>query len=133
MKIRLDGESSIDVEAARGDLAELVAGWGHTLTVEPSAKPVPSGSQGRDERVIDPVSLAALIVSLPSATLAVADLVDRIRKRRRAEELIDRARRLAAQRVSVVVLAQGAPVVISGLGPDELLDLLAEDGAAGGA
>ncbi|GAA2568731.1 hypothetical protein [Pseudonocardia hydrocarbonoxydans] len=132
MKICIDGASSADVEAARGELAELVAGWGHTLTTEPPAEPVPTGLPGRDERVIDPVSLTALIVSLPSATLAVADLVDRIRKRRRAEELIDRARRLAAQRVSVVVLAQGAPVVISGLGPDQLLELLAEGDAAGG-
>ena len=41
------------------------------------------------------------MLSIPSAALAVADLADRIRKRRRATELIDHAQQLAAQQVTV--------------------------------
>jgi hypothetical protein len=35
-----------------------------------------------DRRVVDPIALASLIVSVPAAVLAVADIVDRIQKRR---------------------------------------------------
>jgi hypothetical protein len=41
-------------------------------------------------------SQASLVLSIPSAALAVTDLADRIRKRRRATELIDHAQQVAA-------------------------------------
>jgi hypothetical protein len=37
-----------------------------------------------DRKVIDPISLAALILSIPSAVLAVMDIADRLTKHRKA-------------------------------------------------
>jgi len=71
--------------------------------------------------------VTALALSVPSAALAVLDLADRIHKRRRAKELIDQARQLAAQQVTVCLLSRDRSVELAGLAPDALLDLLAED------
>ena len=48
-----------------------------------------------DRKIVDPISLAALILSIPSAVLAVIDIADRLTKRRshRTLDLLDRARR----------------------------------------
>ncbi len=125
MILQLDGGSTDAIEAAKRELAALATSWGHELSDDPAALRERARSEDREERVIDPVSLTALIVSLPSVTLAVLDLADRIRKRRRAKELIDHARRLATRRISVYVMSQRMPVEVSGLDPDTLLDLLA--------
>jgi hypothetical protein len=79
-----------------------------------------------DGKAIDPVSLATLVVSLPSAALAALDLADRIGKRRRAGELIDHARRQATQQVNICLIAQGRPVS----SPDQLLDQIAGEDPA---
>jgi hypothetical protein len=76
------------------------------------------------------VALASLVVSLPSAALAVADLADRIRKRRRAKELIDHAQHLATQQVTVHLVSGSRTVELRTLDPDQLLDLQANDGPA---
>ena len=75
-------------------------------------------------KVIDPISLAALVLSVPSAILAVVDLADRIKKRRRAQQLIDEAKRLRSEKsVTVFVLDAGNPKPLDGLSPDDLLDI----------
>ena len=117
MIIQMEGPGA---DAAREDLAALATTWGHTLTDEP----VPPRTQPGGERGVDPVALTALIVSLPSAALAVYDLADRIRKRRRAADLIDHAKQQAARRVTLYVITRQAPVELSTLDPDRLLDLL---------
>ena len=126
MILQLDGGSSDDIKTAKRELATLAASWGYELNNDTAAVPEPTGRGDREERIIDPVSLTALIVSLPSAALAVLDLADRIHKRHRAEELIGHAQQLAARHVCVYVMAQRAPVEISALDPDQLLDLLAD-------
>ena len=75
------------------------------------------------------MAVASLVLSIPSAALAVTDLADRIRKRRRATNLIDQARQLAAQQVTVYVMSPGHTVELSTLTPDQLLDL-ADQGPA---
>jgi hypothetical protein len=81
-----------------------------------------------ERRVIDPISLATLIVSIPSAALAVADLVDRIRKRRKASTMIETAQRLRAERQveTYLLTADQAPRAVADLDADRLLDLVAE-------
>ena len=76
------------------------------------------------------MSLATLVLSIPSAALAVLDLADRIRKRRRANELIDHAQQLAAQQVTVYLITPGRTVELRTLTPDQLLDLADEDPAS---
>jgi hypothetical protein len=75
-------------------------------------------------KLIDPISITALIVSLPSAALAVADLADRIRKRRRAQVLIDCANSLRnTHRTRVYVLTPTEVAPLDGMSSDRLLEI----------
>ena len=126
MIIQLQSSATKDIDAARQSLAAVARSWGHELTEAPTNKGEATERAGHDEKVIDPLSLAALVLSLPSAALAVIDLADRIRKRRRAQELIDHARQLATQHVTTYLVTQHRPIEIADLNPDQLLDLLAD-------
>ena len=80
-----------------------------------------------ERRVVDPISLASLIVSVPAAVLATMDLVDRMRKRNKARAMIDEAKRLK-QELSVdtyVVLLDGSQRDIATFGEDDLLAVAA--------
>lgn len=125
MIIKLHGGTAENVEAAKYKLTTLADSWGHKLTEASTSTPESCGPARHHDKIIDAVSLTALAVSLPSAALAVVDLADRIRKRRRAQELIDHARQLAAQNTAVFLMVQQCPVEITALDPDQLLDLLA--------
>ena len=128
MIVELRGTTAADVEAARRDLVALTRGWGHEAEVSAEATRVEA--ERPDDRGVDPVAVASLVVSIPSAALAVHDLVDRMRKRRRAKELVDRAGELRAQQVAVWVVRPGRPPTeLATLDPDEVLELV--DGPAG--
>jgi hypothetical protein len=130
MIIQLEGATAGDAEAARRSLQELARSWGQDLT-KATARTAPATRTGPDEgKAIDPVSLATLVVSLPSAALAALDLADRIRKRRRAEELIDHARHQATQQVNIYLISQGCPVELSTLTSDQLLDQITDEDPA---
>lgn len=60
----------------------------------------------------------------------MADLADRIRKRRRAADLIDHARQFAARQVTIYLISPGCTTDLSTLTPDQLLDLADEDSAS---
>jgi hypothetical protein len=81
-----------------------------------------------DRKVIDPISLAALILSIPSAVLAVMDIADRLNKRRKAQAVIDAAKQAKAeQKVDIYLLtADQTPETVADLTPDRLLDLVAK-------
>jgi hypothetical protein len=70
------------------------------------------------------------VLAIPATALAVKDLADRMRKRRRAKELIDRAQELGERRVSVVVVERTRTIEIRGLDPDQLLELFGGDDQA---
>jgi len=76
-----------------------------------------------DGKAIDAVALTGLILSIPPAALAVLDLPDRIRKRRRAQELIDHAQQLATLQITIYLQLPTRTVELSALTPDQLLDL----------
>ena len=63
------------------------------------------------------MSLAALVLSIPPAVLSVADLGDRIRKRRRAREIIDQAQRLKARQVTVYLIFPARTIQLHSLTP----------------
>jgi len=127
MIIQLDGGTADDVETARCHLEALARSWGLEMIEVPANTSEAAATARHDDKVIDPVSLAALMVSIPSAALAVLDLADRIHKRRRAKELINHAQQLAAQHVTVSLLSPRHRVELTTLTPDQLLDLLADD------
>lgn len=125
MIISVEGGSADTVAAARETLQTLARQWGRDLTDEPP--PDTTGTAGGDGKAIDPVALAALLVSLPSAALAVADLADRITKRRRARQLIDQARQLSTQHVTVYLITPSRRLELDALDPGQLLELTAND------
>ncbi|HEU5159995.1 MAG TPA: hypothetical protein VFU43_23565 [Streptosporangiaceae bacterium] len=132
MIVQLESASAENVEAAKRSLEAIARGWGYEIAVaEPEATTIAGTRQHGRGKAIDPVALAALAVSIPSAALAVLDLADRIRSRRRAKELIDHAQQLAAQQVTVCLMSQNGTVELRNLAPDQLLDLLAGDDPAG--
>jgi hypothetical protein len=125
MIIQLEGAPA-DTAAAQRDLQDLTRDWGHDITVASAEK---TAETRRDDpgKNIDPVSLAALILSIPSTVLAVSDLADRIRKRRRATELIEHAQQLADQQVTLTLVTKTRTVELRTLTPDKLLDLIADE------
>lgn len=127
MIIQLESATVENVEAATRNLEALAHSWGHEMIEAPANTPEAAAAARQDDKVIDPLSLAALAVSIPSAALAVLDLADRIHKRRRAQELIDHGQQLATQRVTVCLISHSRPVELTTLVPDQLLDLLADE------
>jgi len=125
MIIQLEGPATGNTQAAQRSLEALARRWGYEITQAPAGALPPATSHDENSKVIDPVSVAAAVLSIPSAALAVLDLADRIHKRRRASELIDHAQQLAAQHVTVRLITQGHTAELSTLAPDQLLDLLA--------
>jgi hypothetical protein len=113
-----------DVEAAEKSVAALTASWGYQPEPAPTAEP----ANDRDTKGVDPLALTSLIVSIPSTMLAVADIADRIHKRRRAGELIERAQQLRAQQQAAARLVrEDRSVDLATLTPDQLLDLIADE------
>lgn len=129
MIIRLDSATAEDTGAARRSLEALARSWGQEITGTPDQAAAGAGDRD-DGKAIDPVAVASLVLSIPSAALAVADLADRIRKRRRAADLIDQARQLAARQVTIYLISPGRTTDMSTLGPDQLLDLAGQDPAS---
>ena len=128
MLIQVESASAGNAGVARRSLEDLARSWGHEITQAPAGSAPAAGTGRRDEgKAVDPVALASLVLSLPSAALAVADLADRIGKRRRAEELIEHARHLASQQVNIYVIAQGQPVELGALTADQLIDQFADE------
>lgn len=127
MIIQLESATAENTEAARRNLEALAHSWGHEMIKAPANTPEAATAARNDDKVIDPVSVAALVVSIPSAALAALDLADRIHKRRRVKELIDHAQQLAAQQVTVCLMSHSRPIELTTLAPDQLLDLLTDE------
>jgi hypothetical protein len=130
MLIQLQGVTAENVGATKHSIQALAQSWGYEISHPPAEVVAAAGTiYSRDDKVIDPVSLTALVLSIPPAALAAFDLADRIQKRRRAKELIDSAQRLASQQVTIYLISPGRIVELSTLSPDQLLDLANEDSA----
>lgn len=127
MIIKIESPGTAGLDEARQDLQALTSTWGQEITAAP---PGTAAAGPGDGKAVDPVALASLAVSLPSAALAVADLADRIRKRRRAAELIDHAKQMATRQVTITLIAPGSIINLATLTPDQLLDLQADDPAS---
>jgi len=122
MIIQIESPDSASLEQARRGLAQLAGSWGQEISDAPA-----TATEARSDKAVDPVALASLIVSLPSAALTVGDLADRIRKRRRASELIEHARQQAACQVTITVIAPGRIIPLAVLSPDEVIDMQADN------
>ncbi|WP_405628284.1 hypothetical protein OG933_20500 [Streptomyces sp. NBC_00016] len=115
-----------DVQTAGKSFAALTSSWGYPPEPAPTAEP----ATGPETKGVDPVAVASLLVSIPSAMLAVADIADRIHKRRRAGELIERAQQLRAQQAAARLVCDDRTVDLATLTPDQLLELVADEPSA---
>ncbi len=106
-------------------VAALVSALGPE-DVEARCQPVTDAADA-DRKVVDPISLATLILSIPTAALAVIDIVDRLKKRPKAQAVIDAAKQAKAeQQVDIYLLTlDQTPQPVADLTPDRLLDLVA--------
>ena len=72
MIIQLEGPAAGNVEAARRSLEALAHGWGYEIAQSPAGALPAATSHDENSKAIDPVSVAAAVLSIPSAALAVA-------------------------------------------------------------
>jgi hypothetical protein len=94
MIIQLDSATAENIAEAKSSLQALARSWGHEISQPPpTTTPVAGTTHGDDAKAIDPISLTALVLSIPSTALAVSDLADRIRKRHRAREVMGKPSR----------------------------------------
>jgi hypothetical protein len=110
-----------DPDSATEALEAVVHRWDEEFTV---ARLEPKELPAEERKVIDPVSLAALFLSIPSAALAAMNVADRMRKRHRAKQLIEKAEEVRASgdaRVYVLTAVGTRP--LETMDPDELLEL----------
>jgi hypothetical protein len=127
MIIQIEGATAEDVAAARRSLETVAHGWGHEIAEVPAGSTAAAAEPPHHDhdKAIDPVALTSLVLSIPSAALAVQDLADRIRKRRRAKELVDHAQHLVSQQITVYLVTGSHTAGLHTLTPDQLLDLQA--------
>jgi hypothetical protein len=118
LELILRGEGAA---SAAHDLQQALSTDGETVTLAARA---PEALPEAARKAIDPISLAALIVAIPAAVLSAWDLGDRIKKRKRAETLLQEAKRLRVEkRVETYVVTLEGPKALDTLDPDRLLEL----------
>lgn len=125
MIIQLDSSATGNLETARRNLETLTGSWGHPITQTTAATETSCPSS--ESKGIDPIAVATLVLSIPSAALSVLDLANRVGKRRRAQELIDHAQHLTTQNVTITLIMDNRTAELSALTPDQLLDLAASE------
>ncbi len=122
VRIHIDGQ---EAEACAGEIAEFL---NQNLAARVAAT-APEAAEATDRKATDPVAVAALILSIPSALLAARDLAERIELRKKITKLIDLARRLRRERQAVAWLETPSGLRdLDAMSPDEVLELAASAG-----
>lgn len=120
VRLIVTGSEPDDVDAAVSQLTAVTSEWGEGVSVASADQDDLSDAE---RKLVDPVSLAALIISIPSALLAVHDLADRIAKRRRAKDLASNAPTQNTTTRAYLVIG-GHLLALDSMDPDQLLDLV---------
>jgi hypothetical protein len=120
VRLIVTGSEPDEVDAAVSQLTAVTSEWGEGVSVASAGQDDLSDAE---RKVVDPVSLAALIISIPSALLAVHDLADRIAKRRRAADLASNAPTQDTTARAYLVI-DGHLLALDSADPDQLLDLV---------
>lgn len=125
MIIRVEGDVASSLAPAKVGLQEMADSWGYQLREIPAQTPETGALVRENEKTADPVALVSMILAIPSTALAVADLADRIHKRRRAKDLIDKAKHIIidGRTITIQLVTQNGPCDLSTLDPDQLLEL----------
>ena len=122
MIIRVQSRTPDTLAEARQTFAALADSWDHPLHDITDTAADDNDHHTSTGKAPDPVAIAALIVSLPSAALAVTDLADRITKRRRARKLIDTAKTLTTNDTTIHLITHTGTMDLATADPDTLLE-----------
>ena len=116
--------SGPDPNQAADEVEEILRSLDPELRIE---RRTHEKSGDRDEKGIDPVAVAAVVLALPAAFIAALDLRDRIAKRKRASKLIDESKRLArTSGIRISIVSKSTTIQIDGTDADKLLELFDE-------
>ncbi|MBB4268274.1 hypothetical protein [Roseospira visakhapatnamensis] len=115
---RVDGAESETVAPMVADALKRAFGEA------PAVQPVTSPPDGPHRDLGTAIAIATLVLTLPSAALAVADLVERRKRKDQADQLLETLRALSKDRsVSIRLDIADRTVSVSDLTADTLLDL----------
>jgi hypothetical protein len=119
LRIVIDGD---DAEHVADELSAILAEGEPSGTI---ARSVTASLPDPTRKLIDPVALAGVILAIPGSVLAAMDIVDRLRKRGKAEQLVVAAKRLRrGNRVSISIsAADGTTRSLDQLQADTILEL----------
>jgi hypothetical protein len=119
IRLLVAGPRHADVETAVAQLKAVASGWGGGVRVTSAGE---NDLIDSARKLVDPVSLAALIISIPGALLAVNDLAERISKRRRAADLASNSPKPDTT-ARAYLIVDGQLLALDTVEPDQLLDL----------
>ncbi len=121
-----------DAEAAAAELAELVR---DSFDIEVTPLAIKEGDSGPGKR-FDPglvgavAGIAALVVALPGGVLAVMDIVERLKKKKRVDKFKEGAEAISrgckSTRISIR-RPDGTTVLIEKVESNDLMDLASEE------
>lgn len=120
LKFRIEGP---EASALAAEIREILESELATSVTERAEVPDP---RGQITRSVDPLALSALVLAVPGAILAAADLAQRLELKPRVDRLLQRLRTRTAARPGnrVEILdSEGRGRVVDGLGSDELLEI----------
>lgn len=123
LEIQIEGQ---EVEEAAGLLARALE---KELGYKPGLKRLVATDDKETRLDLDPVAVATLLVSIPGAALAAWDLVQRFKKRNKAEKIIKEARELTEARPGLRITIStpgGTTVRLDKMDPNELVDVAIE-------
>lgn len=113
-KLRIEGERA---EKISKDLAVFIKdelGW------EPVRELHEVRSPGNKEKVVTPLALAAIILAVPSAVLAVLDIVERMKKRKEIDRLIQWAKNQPGK--ITIISPDGTAIQLENANSGKILD-----------
>ena len=123
LQFRIEGP---DARNLAGELREILES---ELATPVTSRTESSPAGGSAMRSGDPLTVAALVLSLPGALLAAADLAQRLELKEKADRLLQRLRNRTAKSLGhrvEVVDAEGRGRSVETLDSDELLEISIE-------
>ncbi len=119
LRIVVDGD---DAEHVANELSAILTDGEPAGTI---VRSVNASAPDSARKVIDPVALTGVILAIPGSVLAALDIVDRLRKRGKAAQLVAAAKRFRSEkRVSISVAGpDGTTWSLDQLEADDVLEI----------
>ena len=119
-----DLEFHLQGEQAATTAAALETFFAETFGAEIRRESPPPLANGGAEKAVDPIAVAALVLSIPGALLATVDLAERLHLKQKVERLIALARREWREHGTRIWLRRrnATPLALDEIEPADVLD-----------